>query len=516
MALTVSSKALNKLRDAFAALDPALREQALRILRCWREALPREIWYEELLSLELRDQHFFAGEIALAREEFLRIAATIQKHGDTLIGSEVEQSIIAWFRRFHPRTADCEGLWRASPELGQALHQAEAIVFCDQSVALTAIGFDPRFIGDPGRERVWTVCQIGDALHIAEESKTAPDIPGSPLALLPSTRDIVLHLAGAGEIVTAEQGFLVALHLDPTTGKLIEGKLVKPAWATAFEQDQYGIWAAFRFGEVEQRLRYIPPGRFIMGSPKNEAGRFDDETPHQVTLTHGYWLFDTPVTQALWSAVMGKNPSQFKDPQRPVENVSWEECQTFIEKINRQIPGLALRLPSEAEWEYACRAGTTTAIYVGDLEIKDDKAKILDKIAWYWGNSKSETHPVAQKASNAWGLYDMLGNIWEWCSDRYGKYSGKDEINPTGPEQGAYRVYRGGSWNSDARGVRAAYRDYWLADSRIVILGFRCARGQNEPGRLRQARGGAEPAPAERAGERTAEREGEAKKRKRK
>ncbi|NUM76225.1 formylglycine-generating enzyme family protein, partial [candidate division KSB1 bacterium] len=435
VALTVSSKALNKLRDAFAALDPALREQALLTLRRWREALPREIWYEEVLCLEPHDQHLFAGEIALAQEEFLRIAATIQKHGDAVIGSEIEQGIIAWFLRFHPRTADREGLWRASPELGQALHQAEAIVFRDQSVAPTAIGFDPRFIGAPGRERIWTVRQIGDALHIAEETASATSPPGSPLALLPSTRDIVQHVAGTPEVSVVDQGFKAVLYLEPATGRLIEGRLVKPAWANAFGQDQYGIWAAFRFGEVEQRLRHIPPGRFLMGSPKTEVGRYDDEKPHQVTLTEGFWLFDTPVTQALWTAVMEKNPSRFQSPERPVENVSWEECQAFIEKINQQISGLALRLPTEAEWEYACRAGTTTATYVGDLEIKDDKAKILDKIAWYWGNSKSETHPVALKTSNAWGLYDMLGNVYEWCSDWYGTYSGKDEINPTGPER---------------------------------------------------------------------------------
>ncbi len=540
VALTISPKALNILRAGFAALAPALREQALLILRRWRESLPREIWYEEVLSLEPQDQHLFAAEIALAQEEFLRIAATIQKHGDAVIGNEIEQRIIAWFWRFHPRTADREGLWRASPELSTALHQAEAIVFRDQPLMPTAIGFDPRFIGAPGRECVWTVRQIGDALHIAEKSAPAATNAGSPLALLPSTRDIVQHLAGAPEVSVVEQGFKAVLYLEPATGKLIEGRLVKPAWANAFGQDQYGIWAVFRYGEVEQRLRYLPPGRFTMGSPKNEAGRWDDEIPHQVTLTHGYWLFDTPVIQALWTAVMKKNPSRFQSPKRPVENVSWEECQTFIEKINRQIPGLDLRLPTEAEWEYACRAGATTATYAGDLEIKGERnAPILDGIAWYGGNSgvefelkdgwdtsdwkemqyprkKAGTHPVAQKAPNAWGLYDMLGNVWEWCSDWYGEYSGKDEIDPTGPKVGADRVDRGGSWISNARRVRAADRGLWHPDDRLGHLGFRCARGQGEPGRQKQARGGAETAPAERAGERTAEVPDRAKKRKKK
>ncbi len=294
--------------------------------------------------------------------------------------------------------------------------------------------------------------------------------------------------------------------LQTDTGILTMRTLSRPTWAEGIGRDRFGLWLTFRLGEVEQRLRYIPPGRFMMGSPKNEAGRFDNETPHRVTLTQGFWLFDTPVTQALWTAVMKKNPSRFQSPQRPVEKVSWEECQTFIEKINRQIPGLDLRLPTEAEWEYACRAGATTATYAGDLEIKGERnAPILDGIAWYGGNSgvefelkdgwdtsdwkemqyprkKAGTHPVAQKAPNAWGLYDMLGNVWEWCSDWYGAYSGKDEIGPTGPEQGANRVLRGGCWDTRARIVRAAYRGSWHPDGRDGFLGFRCARGQDQAG----------------------------------
>ncbi|MGH7494795.1 MAG: formylglycine-generating enzyme family protein [bacterium] len=457
--------------------------------------MPKEIWYEELLSLAPDDQRHFANEIALAHEDFLRIAATI-KHGGEPDGQQLD-GVIAWFLRFHPRVRGHPELWRTNPALRAALHQAAAFVYRDEPVAPTAAGFDPRLIGEPGPERVWTVRQIGDVLRISDEDSPAHTAaPGSPLALLPSTRPIVQHMVGAPELSIAEHGSIAALRLDPATGKLINGRLVKPAWASAWGQNQYGIWVAFTYGEVEQRLRWIPPGRFIMGSPKSEAGRFDDELPHRVTLTQGFWLFDTPVTQALWTAVMGMNPSRFKDSRRPVENVSWDDCQAFIEKINRQIPGLALRLSTEAEWEYACCAGTTAATYAGDLQIQETEAEGLNHIAWYWGNSTGETHPVAQKSPNAWGLYDMLGNVWEWCSDWYGAYSDKkDEIDPSGPEMGAGRVFRGGGWRDDARFVRAAIRSRWHPVDRGGDLGFRCARGQEMTGG-----GAAGPAPAERAG----------------
>ncbi len=136
-----------------------------------------------------------------------------------------------------------------------------------------------------------------------------------------------------------------------------------PAWAQAWGEDQFGIWAAFVLGDVTQKLRWIPPGQFTMGSTESEPGRYDDEGPaHQAILTRGFWLFDTPVTQALWSAVMKDDPSHFQSHDRPVEQVSWEDARRFLGKINAAIPGLRLDLPTEAQWEYACRGGTKSAI----------------------------------------------------------------------------------------------------------------------------------------------------------
>jgi len=234
---------------------------------------------------------------------------------------------------------------------------------------------------------------------------------------------------------------------------------VAPAWAADWGRDPFGAWAAFQVGGFTQKLRWIPRGKFLMGSPDHEEGRWDDEGPqHEVAIEGGFWMFETPCTQALWEAVMGQNPSHFRGPTRPVEQVSWDDAQAFLTRIAAMVPGLRLGLPSEEQWEYACRAGSAAARY-GDL----------DQIAWYSENSGGETHPVALKQPNGWGLHDMLGNVWEWCADPYWEYgTGKSGAS-------AHRVVRGGSWGLDARLVRAAYRDHDGPSLRHGYLGFRCA-----------------------------------------
>ena len=275
-------------------------------------------------------------------------------------------------------------------------------------------------------------------------------------------------------------------------------------WASDGGADQYGRWAAFETGGVSHRLRWMTPGEFLMGSPESEAGRWEDEGPqHTVTLTEGFWLGETPCTQALWQAVTGENPSQFRSAERPVESVSWEGCQAFLESLNSAVPGLAARLPTEAQWEYACRAGTQTATWVGDLQILGQRnAPVLDAIAWYGGNSgvgfdldqgedstgwgekqyphsTAGTRVVGEKAVNPWGLRDMLGNVHEWCEDRWdlkSGYSGGPRVDPVAVD-GAKRVFRGGSWSSYARIVRAAYRSAGEPGIRSFALGFRLSRG---------------------------------------
>ncbi|MFZ1641186.1 MAG: formylglycine-generating enzyme family protein [Candidatus Contendobacter sp.] len=279
-----------------------------------------------------------------------------------------------------------------------------------------------------------------------------------------------------------------------------------PGWASGWGQDRWGVFVEFTLQEVTQRLRWIPPGRFWMGSSEEEPGRWQDEGPrHLVTLAEGYWLFDTPCTQALWEAVMEKNPSRFQSPTRPVEQVSWNDAQDFLKQLNGRIRDLDLTLPSEAQWEHAYRAGAETAIYSGEMEILgENNAPALDPIAWYSGNSGVEfdlnngrdssdwkekqyphtragTRPVKLKRANLWGLYDMLGNVWEWTQD-YGSHDYQDApadgsvwING---DHDVWRVVRGGSWDSSARFVRAAFRDQFILDSRGDTIGFRCARVQ--------------------------------------
>jgi formylglycine-generating enzyme required for sulfatase activity len=214
---------------------------------------------------------------------------------------------------------------------------------------------------------------------------------------------------------------------------------------------------------------YIKPGSFMMGSPSSEPGRDDDETLHQVTLTKGFYLQTTEVTQGQWKRVLGSNPSNFKNcgDDCPVEKVSWSDIQEFIAELNRMEGGYKYRLPTEAEWEYAARAGT-----------KGPYAGGLDAMAWYKDTSGGKTHAVGMKRPNAWGLYDMHGNVWEWCQDRFGGYPSGSVTDPKGASSGAGRVVRGGSWYDDARRCRSAYRGRDEPGDRYDLLGFRLARAQ--------------------------------------
>ncbi|MDP8242571.1 MAG: formylglycine-generating enzyme family protein [Candidatus Hinthialibacter antarcticus] len=228
-------------------------------------------------------------------------------------------------------------------------------------------------------------------------------------------------------------------------------------------------------GAMPLKMELIPAGAFTMGSPSNESGRYSDEGPqHQVTLTNGFYMGKYEVTQAQWSAVMGSNPSSFSGMNNPVESVSWNDCQQFIEKLNGMNQG-TFRLPTEAEWEYACRAGTTTRFYWGD----DPNNSQINQYAWYDSNSSSRTHEVGTKLPNPWELFDMSGNVWEWCQDWYGSYSSSaqiDPVGPLGPSSGSGRVIRGGGWDGGARSCRSALRGQGSPDYRGNRFGFRLLR----------------------------------------
>ncbi len=362
----------------------------------------------------------------------------------------------------------------------------------------------------------WSVRQVGDELWVRrEESSAWPSAargPGSPVAWLVTTDR---HLFARWSDSTHQQQLILKdglkiplrtegrLTLRSNRSELIIAPWQREPWATAAGRDRYGLWADASIEGIAVRFRYIPPGRFLMGSPESEAGRFEDEGPqHEVTWTQGYWLADAPCTQAVWEQLMGRNPSRFVSADRPVDQVSWDDSQEFVKRVNERNPGLMARLPSEAEWEHACRGGTPTATWVGDLEILgENNAPLLDEIAWYGGNSgqdyeledghdstdwpnkqyphmKAGTHEVRKKQANPHGLHDMLGNVYEWCMDTYGSYEEPAVTNPAPSTMGAVRVSRGGSWSVLAGLVRAAYRGVNSPDSRLDYLGFRLARGQ--------------------------------------
>ncbi len=218
---------------------------------------------------------------------------------------------------------------------------------------------------------------------------------------------------------------------------------------------------------VSFNMRGVEGGTFTMGatSEQSSSAASDEKPTHKVTLS-SYYMGETEVTQELWQAVMGSNPSYFSGTQNPVEYVSWEDCQDFIRELNR-ITGKTFRLPTEAEWEYAARGGSKSQ------SCKYSGSNAIDNVAWYDSNSSSKTHAVKGKAPNELGLYDMSGNVLEWCQDWYGSYSSSAQTNPMGPSSGSGRVLRGGGWLSDAAHCRVSYRPYDTPSSRIINLGFR-------------------------------------------
>ncbi len=234
---------------------------------------------------------------------------------------------------------------------------------------------------------------------------------------------------------------------------------VSCSWADEFPSDpNVGDRIVLTAGGIEYAFRWCPPGEFMMGGDK-----YDFEKPvHKVKITRGFWLLETEVTQAMWESVMDANPSFFKGKRNPVEQATWNDCQEFCKELSQKL-GRQVQLPTEAQWEYACRAGTTGA-YAGTL----------DELAWYNANSM-RTHEVRQKKPNAWGLYDMHGNVYEWCSDYYDAdyYDRSPASDPENTTASANRVSRGGGWFSIAEDCRSGYHYGCDPDDRSSSLGLR-------------------------------------------
>lgn len=253
-----------------------------------------------------------------------------------------------------------------------------------------------------------------------------------------------------------------------------------PVWANVRGTDEFGAYADLQIDEVTQRFRWVPPGTFQMGSPETEPMRFDHEIQHPVTLTRGFWLADTVCTQALWEIFLGICISTADlDRDHPMVGVNWNSVQAFLKGLNEAVPNLSARLPSESQWEYACRAGTTTPFSFGE-NITPEQVN-YDGNYPYVGSKKGlyrrRTVPVKSLPPNPWGLFEMHGNVWEWCTDWFGAYPSQHVIDPSGPAMGTKRMLRGGSWFNIGRNVRSASRFVFVPAFRLDFIGLRLALG---------------------------------------
>lgn len=336
----------------------------------------------------------------------------------------------------------------------------------------------------PALERVFnTALQDGQTFLKQNQPAEAIRVLNKALRTLPDRQEAHLHLARA----YAQQN-----NLDQTIKELRQ--MLKKGRVTIADLNKHGEFRKLsgnqRFltfisdalgNEAAQQLSTqtsagpfsskdfarIPAGEFMMGSEYGGSDENDERPVHRVRISQSFELGKYEVTQVQWETVMGQNPSFFKGANLPVESVSWDDVQQFISRVNELDDQFVYRLPTEAEWEYACRAGST-----------GDYAGNLSAMAWYENNSGKETHPVGQKQPNVWGLYDMHGNVLEWVQDWYGDsyYSGSPTTDPPGPNSGLYRVFRGGSWYEPAAFCRSADRSHFKPSDRFLILGFRLVR----------------------------------------
>lgn len=475
-AATIRPDRVGQLREEFAEHESDdLRRRVSETIRRWRFNLPMEIWFDELLNMDSAARSSVPDSDIRDAQDYHRAFAS--ELGDV---SAISGADRAWRHRSAARAT--LHYWN-DEKVGRIMMRLDYDLNKHKLEYQPPAAFDPDVVeappGTPVTELI--VSHIGKDLHLQEMLEDRKPLHGSSLATVRTRNRIV--------------------KVEP---RAFWKSGVPPTWAVDWGYDEYGAWSAFQIEAVTQRLRWIPPGQFTMGSPEDERGRFDNEGPcHGVTTGHGYWLFDTPVTQALWQSVMGENPSKFNSEERPVEHVSWQDAHSFIDCVNILKPGLSLSLPSEAQWEYACRAGSSGAIFEGDLELLGERnAPALDGIAWYGGNSgvdydlnegedssdwlekqyphqRAGTYAVGLKRPNGWGLYDMLGNVWEWCDDTWHEDYNDAPLDDSvwiDDTASAARVVRGGSWYAVARFVRSACRYRFHPEFQYNFIGFRCAR----------------------------------------
>ena len=451
---TAATPQSDRLPD-FQNLDIEERGRALSVIREWRQTLPAEIWISEIWGLDAESEQMLSKQ---DRDDAQRWQQLLDGGPEF----ETRAALRAWLSR----------TTKALPQPAKARHRHL------RAIERRLRGTDDLLGGDPqeltrGERRQVALGQIGNSIICFPAD--------SPQSAQPNWQTL-------GSLAT-RTSTLAILEGEQTSRYSFWKSGTPPNWASKWGRDQYGAWAEFTIDSsadqsvpgtppIVQRMRWIRPGTFLMGSSEKGAyadiGRWEDEGPrHEVKLTRGFWMFDTPVTQELWQAVMGDNPSDFKGDRLPVEQVSWDDAQRFLERFNTRFGEAMFVLPTEAQWEHACRAGTQTAYAFGN------DPKMLEEYAWYSENSSRQTHPVATRKCNQWGLFDMHGNVLEWCQDLWSKdYKTVANVDPSGPEKGHSRVLRGGCWHNTAQDARSAYRFNREPGYRNSYVGFRCAQIQ--------------------------------------
>ncbi len=472
-------------RDRFCALAAAEQQEILRRIldaHAWRgrstESAEILIWQAHARKQALSDE--FIARLAEARDWFARFGAggrsavgdaagyagdLFHRHGGDRAWIAANSSLLAPIWALAGVDDIPAGLQPADVAAARQRGGADAV-----ASAWRLRQQDDRFVllPDRGETGRWPVLTLEGGAVCGLRSATG----WRQRWIEPRTAPLTLPIAHAAQFSE------IAIHSGRRHYRL--ARLQRPPWAKELARDGHGLYLDVDFAGAVQRFRWIEPGEFWMGSPPDEPERWKGEVQHDVTLSRGFWLADTACTQAFWQAVMGNNPSHFQDdPRNPVEQVSWDDVQTFIGNLRRRLPGLPVRLPTEAEWEYACRAGTTTPFSFGD--------QITPELVNYNGNNpyaggekglfRQMTVPVASLPANSWGLYEMHGDVYEWCADWYGDYPTGPQVDPQGPQTGVARVLRGGSWNFNGWNVRSACRNRNEPGRHNDDIGFRLALG---------------------------------------
>ena len=490
----------------------ALKRDLFTVLRQWRSGLPDEIWFEEFLSVDLCCDEQEQAYIDWFKQDLVEADAFFNYvHEQALASGKLtakqQSQYAAWMHRVAGRAA------KGVADEGQLKEVFQRCLYLSRDAEGKIPGgheLDPALAAENEPQQqpqsAW-LCQRGNQLCVTlHDAFKVPKNRSSMIARLDYRSPKLKVMLGDKTVMVNLPTRLtkewVALdlegvpaqktHLQTDLSNLYLDGFERPRWAKRIGRDTYGLFAELEIANQKgqsliQTFRWIPAGSFMMGSPDDEPERYaEDEDYHQVTHTKGFWMADTTVTQIVWEVVMGKNPAKFKeDLNNPVEQVSWKDSQAFIEKLNQALPEISadqqLRLPSEAEWEYACRAGTETPFSFGD-NMTSEQVNFDGSIP-YNNAPKSEernkTVPVKSLPANQWGLYEMHGNVWEWCSDAwqesYGIESMVDQCHSD--DDSAGRVQRGGSWVSNGGDVRAACRDHVSPGIRGSDFGLRLSLG---------------------------------------